>query len=364
MKNEIVNLFLYLVRLGIGHSDAAERDVFPQLSAEGWEALKDLATEQGLTAVVMDGYDVLSPCKKSMPDSIKKGWVDSIPFDYEYRYELYRRAIAELAAFYNANGYKMMILKGFACSLNWPRPEHRPCGDIDIWQFGQQKNADLALTKERGVEIDVSHHHHTVFYWRDFMVENHYDFINIHHHKSNVSIEHLFKQLGEDDSHYEVLYGETVYLPSPNLHALFLLKHAISHFASVSISLRHVLDWGFFVKEHSGEVDWKWLMGILDEYHMTDFFKCLNAICVEDLGFNTDCFPCVKFDEEIKSRVLNDVICPEFSESTPNKLVPRIIFKYRRWRANEWKHKLCYNESMWSSFWSGFMNHLLKPSSI
>ena len=45
-----------------------------------------------------------------------------------------------------------------------------------------------------------------------------------------------------------------------------------------------------------------------------------------------------------------------------------LIFKMRarlyRWRDNEWKHQLCYKDSMWSAFWSGVWNHLLKPSSI
>lgn len=50
--------------------------------------------------------------------------------------KVYLQAVASLAGFYNAHGYKMMVLKGYACSLNWPRPEHRPCGDIDIWLFG------------------------------------------------------------------------------------------------------------------------------------------------------------------------------------------------------------------------------------
>ena len=61
--------------------------------------------------------------------------------------------------------------------------------------------------------IDSSHHHHTVFYWRDFMVENHYDFVNIHSHKSNRKIETILKKLGQDESHSVEVYGEKVYLP-------------------------------------------------------------------------------------------------------------------------------------------------------
>ena len=89
-----------------------------------------------------------------------------------------------------------------------------------------------------------------------------------------------------------------------------------------------------------------------------------NAICVGDLGFNVHLFPQVKFSPELKDRVLEDILSPAFGEEMPSGMLKRLLWKWRRWRANEWKHKLCYKESMWSAFWSGVWGHLLKPSSI
>lgn len=312
---------------------------------------------------MVDGVEHL-PESERPPKEILLQWIGRTLQNYESRYELYRRAIAELAAWHNANGYKMMVLKGYACSLNWPKSEHRPCGDIDIWQFGKQKKADKALAKNKGIKIDNSHQHHTVFYWRDFMVENHYDFINVYHHKSSAEVEKILKQLGNDDSHFVDVYGEKVYLPSPNLHALFLLRHAMSEFASSCINVRQVLDWAFFVEKKGQDVDWDWLLGVLDKFHMREFFNCINAICVEVLGFSATVFPYVQYLPELKERVLADILNPEFTAQEPQSLLPRVVYKYRRWKANGWKHKLCYKESMWSAFWSGVWNHLLKPASI
>ena len=291
-------------------------------------------------------------------------WIGEVLQDYEYRYEQYRRSVAELAGFYNEHGIKMMLIKGLSCGMNWPKPEHRPCGDIDIWLFGQQSEADAILEKEKGIKVDKSEHHHTVFFWRDFMVENHYDFINVHHHKSNVEIEKILKELGQDDSHLEEINGEKVYSPSPNLHALFLLKHMMMHFAAEGITLRQLIDWAFFAKAHHKEVDWDWLMGVLDKFGMEDLYNTFNAICVEDLGFEATIFHHVQFNPITKTMVLNDILSPEFSIEPPNNLFKRVSFKLRRWRGNTWKHELCYKESMWSAFWSGIWNHLLKPSSI
>lgn len=353
--------FLSLVRLGIGTEPSTERRFLADLD---WERMKALADAQGLSAVALDGLDKVPSSAYDMPAMMKKQWIGEVLQGYEYRYEQYRRAIVEMAGFYNSHGFKMMVLKGYACSLDWPKPEHRPTGDIDIWQFGQYREADAALATEKKIDIDRSHHHHTVFYWRDFMVENHYDFINIHHHKSHVKLEKILKKLCEDDTYSTEVYGEHVYLPSPDLHALFLLKHLALHFASGEMLYRQILDWAFFIKKHGDKVDWNHLLPVLKEFHLQEFFAIVNAICVDDLGFDSALFPSARFDDALKSRVSNEILSPEFAAEMPSSLIPRLVFKYHRWRANEWKHKLCFKESMWSAFWSGVGNHLLKPLSI
>ena len=355
--------FLSLVRQGIGNGTA-----FPDVV--DWQAVKALADKQGLAAIIADGIEQL-PDTNRPPKELILQWIGEALHNYEGHYGLYRRAIAELAGWYNAHGYKMMVLKGYACSIDWPKPEHRPCGDIDIWLFGRQKESDRLLASDMGINVDNSHHHHTVFNWMGFTVENHYDFVNVHAHKSSRDLEKVFKELGQDDSHSVEVTGDAstgstikVYLPSPNLHALFLIKHMVSHFAAAEISLRHLLDWAFFVEKHRKEVDWEWLDGMLVKYHMKDFFYLINAICVEDLGFPADIFPSMQIDPELKERVLDDILDPKYTAAEPKGFISRLIYKYQRWQGNAWKQRLCYSESRWSSFWTGIWAKILKPASF
>lgn len=357
MNTEIKDTLLSIIRLGIGHYASI------QPIPIDWEIIGESATRQGLFALLVDGIERMPENRRPKKDLLIQ-WIGQTWLGYEKRYELYHLAIAELARWYNSHGYKMMILKGYACSLNWLRPEHRPCGDIDIWLFGEQKEADTVLKQEKKINIDNSHHHHTVFCWHDFWVENHYDFVNIYHNKSNILIEKEFKELGRDDTHYVDVYGEKVYLPSPNLHALFLLRHSMIEFAASSITLRQLIDWAFFVEKHSSEIDWGWLENKLEEYGMKQLYDVYKAICVEDLGFDINIFPSVQFLPGLKERVLDEILNPAIPNEKPHIFFSRVVWKYRRWKANEWKHKLVYKESMWSSFWNGVWNHLLKPSSI
>ena len=364
MKTEITETFFQLLRLGLS-SDKPYKAELPENT--DWLKLKALADEQGLTAVLLDGVDKLN--HNTLPLNLKLEWIGEVLQNYEQRYAQYEKAISSLAGFNNQHGFKMMVLKGYACSLDWPKPEHRPCGDIDIWLFGRQKDADKALeawfkVQDSRFKVDTSHHHHTVFNWQGFSVENHYDFINVHHHKSHVEFEKILKELGQDDSYSVEVNGGKVYLPSPNLHALFLIKHLMLHFSTGEINLRQLLDWAFFVEKHGKEIDWEWLEGVLEEFGMKDLYNVFNAICVGDLGFDVHIFKQVQFDPSLKDKVLVDILSPAFGPEMSKNVFKRIVWKWRRWRANEWKHKLCYKESMWSAFWSGVWGHLLKPKSI
>ncbi len=370
-------LFLHLVKLGIGTESVSN---FKVLDPDEWSAIRTLAEEHGLYAIVLDGIEKL-PESSRPPQEILLEWIGEVLQGYEYRFEQNEKAISGLSGFYHSHGIKMMVLKGYACSLDWPKPSHRPCGDIDIWLFGKQKEADALLEgfriQDSSFKIDNSHHHHTVFNWGDFTVENHYDFINVHHLKGNIELEKIFKDLGQDDNHYVELKSASttsagsatgsatkVYLPSPNLHALFLLKHMVAHFVGEKITLRQILDWAFFIKNQGKEVDWKWFEGIINKFGMTTIFNIFNAICLDDLGFDAGVYPHLQFDPAVKERVFNEILEPEFSEEQPKNLLPRIVYKTRRWNANGWKHDLCYNESRWSAFWNGVWNHMLKPASI
>lgn len=355
--NALHKTFLQVVRLGIGTSKDA------RISYVDLVQLKALADVQGLSAVVLDG---LNQVLKSNPQfsffnaRLKLTWIGEVAQNYEQRYSQYENVIGSLAGWYNAHGYKMMVLKGYACSINWPKPEHRPCGDIDIWLFGKQKETDRLLTSDMGINVDNSHHHHTVFDWQGVTIENHYDFINVYHHKSHVRLEKVLKELGMDDSHYLEIDGTRIYLPSPNLHALFLLKHAALHFVGTELTFRQILDWAFFVQKHGKDVDWNILLPVIDEHGMTPFLNIIDAICVKDLGFDASLFPMVLCNHDLKDRVLAEIFASMYEYDKGLNIIKR----YRRWRDNAWKHELCYKESMWSAFWCGVWGHLLKPASI
>lgn len=359
-KKDFIDTFLSLIRLGIGHEPISLSDKID------WKRIFKLSQKHGVSAIVLDGAekifsDLANQESVDMHPDFKLYWISVVYDAYERAYLKYTESLARLAKFYNRRGFKLMILKGYGLSLEYPIPNHRPCGDIDTWSFGDYKEVDAAIEKELGISIDSSHHHHTVYKWGEFSVENHYDFVNVHYGHNNDKLELIYKELAKDDSHYTEIDGNRIYLPSPNLNALFLLRHAMLHFASTKINIRQLLDWAFFMKKYSSQVDWDWCISILREYNMIKFFDYINAICVSDLGFDASDYPYINSDLESKDRILNDIIFPEFRDIEPKGKLNKLFYKLRRRHANSWKREICYGDEGIRSFMVSVMSHLISP---
>lgn len=352
---------LHLVRLALGKEQECSLP-----DGVVWEDVETLAAQHGLSAVIVDGVDKL-PLEQRPPKPVLLQWIGETLQGYEYRYEQYRNAIAELAGFYNSHGFKVMILKGYACSLDWPKPEHRPCGDIDIWLFGQQEPADKELVSSSKIqdpsfEIDNSHHHHSVFEWQGFTVENHYDFINTHAHRSSRRFDEKLKELAWKGYQVNIIGGAKVYLPGADFNFLFLLRHMANHFVGKEMTLRQLLDWAFVIEHHHEEIDWKENLAFLEENGLLRYFNLMGLICVEQLGFSRDIFHCELKEDELKERVFNDILEPEYNVPLGKGVLRIMAGKSCRWWSNRWKHRLCYPDSLLSGFVYGVCAKIQKPS--
>lgn len=374
MKNvNTYQLFQSLVRIGIGNGtvNGSWTNQVTKLSARltvnsfgpvDWVALKSLSEQQGLSAIVLDGLNKVHSeggmVQDLMPQMLRLEWIGATA-QYEQRYAVYEKSIRDLAAFYQMHGIRMMLLKGYGLSLNYPVPNHRPCGDVDIYLYGDQEKADRLMQEELGIRINYSHHHHTVFQFQGETIENHYDFLNVHVRPSNKRMESKLKELANLDLNDNV--NENIVFPSVEFNAIYLLRHCAAHFASTEMSLRQVLDWGFFMKKHHQEIKWDEYISYLKEEGMFRFYNLLGLFCMTHLGFDASVFHGL-YSDNLFERFSNEVLSPEFIDHEDGTLLHSLSVKPRRWWHNRWKNRLCYPDSAWEEFVYGLWAKVLKPS--
>lgn len=375
MDKEHIAPFLLLIRIGLRTERADEKTFagcFPTDTDKDtvWKELRTVACKQGVACLVLDGLQALKDAGAAsdglMPSRTElMQWVSHTSI-VERNHKRQETVIAKLSRFYASHGIRMMVLKGCGLSLAYPIANHRPCGDVDIWLFGEQERGDKLLVEEQGIAIDAGHHHHTIFCIDGVTVENHYDFLNAESHLSNREIEReLHKQIGENCPKVSISDAE-IYLPPVNFNALFLLRHAGQHFAAMEITLRHVTDWAMFVAHHHEEIDWNWLEQVAKRQNMLRFLHCLNGICVDCLGIPEDCFPLWERDKILERRILDDILNPRFDDkSALNKgFLKSWYYRIKRWWGQRWKHNLVYRESMTVSFLVLLRSHFVKPKHI
>ena len=352
-----------------------------------WQNLYSFSVQQNIAAIVWDNIqqslaEGLISAEQQPIKAQKIQWAMAVE-QIEKKYARQKLVIVRLANFFEQHNIKLMILKGYGLSLNYPVPNHRPCSDVDIWLFEEhktadggikrcsaQQRADALLREHLNIAIDEEKHHHTVFYVDGVMVENHYDFLNIHAHLSNRIIEQRLQQLtAQPMEQITIEDGDNkalVYLPSPAFHALFMLRHSASHFAAERIVIRHLLDWRYFVEKYAEQIDWSSLSQIAEQTNMHQFLYCLNAICIDKLGLPQHCVPEFKRNPQLEERVWNEILQPEFCEPQPKNVgyLKSWHYMFRRWWANRWKHRIVYNESLAKTFFVQLWSHLLKPKSL
>lgn len=324
-----------------------------------WQEVYAFAKIQDVYGVCLDAINILPPNQRPNKKNLIH-WIGSV-LSMERVYDKYIAAIESFSEFCQSHNVPMLLMKGYGCSLNYPKPNRRPCGDIDIY-LGKNKGNIEKLILAKGIQIDYSNDHHAVFSYQGFRVESHDTVMDAHSHKSNAYINELLEKLAIETFRYNPNKTGLI-LPSATFNSIHLLRHMASDFAEVRISLRHVLDWATFIA--ANDVDWNFIHEVARKSNMDKFLDAINAICVHYLGYSQERFPIVYNDDKLELRVLNEILTCTDAVDMPKRninLLGKIkygICKTKRLWRNRWKYAIVYDESLWDAFFWKARNRVL-----
>lgn len=324
-----------------------------------WRNVINLASRQGILGVCFDAFNRIP--ESARPDgSLLIKWIGQALL-MEDRYKQYQETLIRLSEIVRNLDIRMLVLKGYGCSLNYPQPKYRPCGDIDIFLIDVNGNhTDLLsqrleayLEKSLGINVNNQNGHHSQFLFNHFLVENHSTVLDTDAHKSSLYLNDLLVSM--TSSSESVVVGDSeVWLPSAKFNSVHLLRHMASDFASVRTSIRNLLDWSTFVSMNN--VDWTFVHEVAHQANMHRFLDAINGICVNYLGYPKEKFPVESSDERLGQKVLNEILsCPDtpdfpsLNSSLRNK-ISYDLYKTRRMWKNRWKYQIVYDESLFESF--------------
>lgn len=288
-----------LLRAGVRSGDTPD---IGGLTDDRWRELYTAASSQGVSALVWDGIRRLPP--ESQPSrELRLRWAYNVE-RIERRYGQQRRRAAELAAAYAEAGIRTVVLKGFAVSRLYPVPEHRPCGDLDCFLCGDYERGNR-VAEQVGAEVKRDFYKHSHIVFRGLTVENHRFCTAVRGSRRAKRFErHLQRLLAEGPL---CSIPETALLvPPPDFNALFLAKHALSHFLTEGISLRHLCDWAVFIDREGDAVDWTAFRKVAAEDRLLRFAEILSDLSVRYLGVARNPLPAGV--QALADRVLDNIL--------------------------------------------------------
>ena len=333
--------FFRLIRSGAGLGAAPVSDTADTAVTPGsWERIYRMAADHGLSAVVWDGICRL-PAAQQPPRETRIRWALSAE-KLEERYRHQQQTASKLAARFSEEGLRMLLLKGLGLSRDYPIPEHRECGDIDIYLYGQSDKGDRVL-HEIGAHLYFDVPKHSEYVWDGVLIENHRTILNVRRNRTERELNAVLVRLLEKEGTHGLAPG--IQAPRATFNAIFLIRHAAVHFQKEGIVLRHLCDWACFLTRHWDEIDHALFRTAMEDYRMDRFADLMTAAAVEYLGAEV---PGPECEAGMLGRFMEEVLT---LSPMPDKPLPRLLRKLSGPYRNRWRLREVLRTPVWRYYY-------------
>ena len=333
--------FFRLIRSGAGLGAAPVSDTADTAVTPGsWERIYRMAADHGLSAVVWDGICRL-PAAQQPPRETRIRWALSAE-KLEERYRHQQQTASKLAARFSEEGLRMLLLKGLGLSRDYPLPEHRECGDIDIYLYGQSDKGERVL-HEIGAHLYFDVPKHSEYVWDGVLIENHRTILNVRRNRTERELNAVLVRLLEKEGTHGLAPG--IQAPRATFNAIFLIRHAAVHFQKEGIVLRHLCDWACFLTRHWDEIDHALFRTAMEDYRMDRFADLMTAAAVEYLGAEV---PGPECEAGMLGRFMEEVLT---LSPMPDKPLPRLLRKLSGPYRNRWRLRKVLRTPVWRYYY-------------
>lgn len=260
-----------------------------------WGKVMKLANNQALTGLVGDVLLRTPEISQRLPQKFLEKLQDW-PLNYMASYTQITNTLMLLVTKLRAQGIDPVLLKGQGLAANYPVPQLRQCGDIDLYVGRDNYRKAYEVLKECVSEIDDisclddgGKHFHAVL--GTIMIEIH-QFADVHSSSTFNRIYQEYADVGLSENLVSVPLGDfLVSTPSDNFNAFYVFNHIWHHFMVEGIGLRQICDWALFLHSRAGSLDLEYLSALLQKMKLMMPWQVFGCLAVDILGMPESEFP-------------------------------------------------------------------------
>lgn len=301
-------IFLELLRAGMWGRE-------PQIAQnfEEWGSVVRLAKSQsvlGIVAHVMLTDEILA---KKIPQELKVSIKQFVMVNV-LTHERLNKTLAQVVSALREGGVESVLLKGQGVARNYPRPELRQCGDIDLYvgpenaEKAHELLAPIADKIDARELISVGKHFHATMKGG---VE-----VEVHRFTETKNVARLNKVYqtasGTGTSSNLNVYdfhGVPVNTPADDFNAYYVFDHLFHHFLTSGVGLRQFCDWMMFLHKRNGKLNQEYLHQLLVDMELLEPWQAMGCVLVDKLGLPEEEFPLLERKKEKKAeKILQRVL--------------------------------------------------------
>ena len=280
--------FFALLRSGLWN-EVPERAPFD--GGVDWEALYRLSFAQTVGPLVTDGVNRLP--KEYLPAEPEH--LD--PFLGDMMATAQRNRVLDSfipKVFHALRGIPVVLVKGQSLAQDYPDPERRQPGDIDLLLPPSSYAAakEILLPKATHVSKEDVQTLHQGMHFYSVEVELHGSISTLMSRKLDRQLAELLKEQFAGRSLPTVtIGGAEIPVPEANFNAVYIFVHFLQHYWSGGVGLRQFVDWTTFVSVHKRDIHPVILEQRLEELGLLNLWKVFTGFAQEYLGCPAEKLP-------------------------------------------------------------------------
>lgn len=347
-------MLLSLLKCGLNDDAKANAELFKGRTDEDWVRMYNLGHDNAVTPMMLEGLE------KSPEINAPKEVIEAMQETdmYAKRYHMKQeRVLGEVMDISAKKGIDVVPIKGIGFSLNYPNPQRRFGGDIDVFTFkhgtdfsepeNNMTNVFDEIFEKRGIDIKKTNPKHSEFEYRGMPIENHRTFVDVRNKYLKVPDalkinNYLLKHLKPTEQTLPM--GTKILTPSKEFNTVFLAYHSMTHFIGSGINFHHLADWAVHIKKNGLKVP--------EETKGTSverFMYAMTNLSNKYLGTKVK----APEDKKLENAIFNKMLDPlnqygENSVKQPTSKNPLAIIKYKFEKLNA----KCKDAQMFPEFYS------------
>lgn len=269
-----------------------------------WQKLSDLAMKHTVLPLVINSLSTQE--LEKVPKGLKSMWRNfsmQALLANEALLSEQHRVIALIAE----SEVPCVILKGSSVAINYPNPELRMMGDIDLLVKTENQMNVIRILQAAGYG-DVRNPDHSVHKGISngkFTVEIHN---KVSEYSNNAGIHDGLSSLFEDGISRRVFKNGIPMLPD-EMQAVSLLLHKFTHLKNEGLGLRQLCDWAMFIHKRMTAELWLELKPRLKEFGLLNFAGVVTRACVDYLYLPENSAPwAMKYSGELEGEIMDNIL--------------------------------------------------------